>query len=189
MMSLKAYLPKLAALLGTTPAALYERQRALVRAGLVAPAEGRGPGGGIPPTADTIAMLLIAEMSTDSLSLVESRARQIAGLKPTHDAAVVIRMLFQQKLSTFSGALAEILKSAAFARVVPDVTISRNSGNAAIRIDGTPPGYKLGNGRAFDNTLLFSADGSPWPSYRVEARIGPAVLATVAKDLEGMTPP
>jgi len=78
MMSLKAFAPVLASTLGTTPAAIYERQRALVRQKLLPAPIGRGRGNGIPATAETVAMILIALMVTDNLSDTDSRVRRVA---------------------------------------------------------------------------------------------------------------
>lgn len=78
MISLKAFAPVLASTLGTTPAAIYERQRALVRQGLLPAPTGRGRGNGIPATAETVAMILIALMVTDNLSDTDNRVQKVA---------------------------------------------------------------------------------------------------------------
>jgi hypothetical protein len=62
-------------------AALYERQRALVRAGLLHSSGGRGPGSGVRATADAIALLLISLLATDSLSETAKRTKALANLK------------------------------------------------------------------------------------------------------------
>ena len=77
MISLKAFGDELAPLLGLTSAALYERQRALVRIGeLPEPAKGRGHG--LPATPETVAILLTAVMVTDNLSETDIRVHQLA---------------------------------------------------------------------------------------------------------------
>jgi hypothetical protein len=78
MISLKAFAPALASILGTTPAAIYERQRALVRAKLLPTPIGRGRGNGLPATSETVAMLLIALMVTDNLSDTDDRVEKLA---------------------------------------------------------------------------------------------------------------
>lgn len=78
MISLKAFSPVLAEALGTTPAAIYERQRALVRLGLLPAPTGRGRGNGLPASAGTVAMLIIAMMVTDNLSDTDDRVRWAA---------------------------------------------------------------------------------------------------------------
>jgi hypothetical protein len=70
MNSLKSIIPLLADLVALSEHALYERQRALVRGGLIKGREGRGPGSGVEATPETVAMLLISVLATDSLSSV-----------------------------------------------------------------------------------------------------------------------
>lgn len=78
MISLKAFSPVLAEALGTTPAAIYERQRALVRLGLLPAPVGRGRGNGLPASATTVAMIIIAMLVTDNLSETDDRVRTVA---------------------------------------------------------------------------------------------------------------
>lgn len=78
MISLKAFGPVLAETLGTTPAAIYERQRALVRQGLLPAPVGRGRGNGLPASATTVAMIIIAMLVTDNLSETDDRVRRAA---------------------------------------------------------------------------------------------------------------
>jgi hypothetical protein len=78
MISLKAFGPVLAEALGTTPAAIYERQRALVRLGLLPAPVGRGRGNGLPASAGAVAMIIIAMMVTDNLSETDDRVRSVA---------------------------------------------------------------------------------------------------------------
>jgi hypothetical protein len=77
MNSLKAFIPVLSDMLRLRPDAVYERQRALVRAGLLENTEGRGPGSGVRLTPESVAMLLIAVMATDNLSETETMARTL----------------------------------------------------------------------------------------------------------------
>lgn len=79
MVSLKTFLAILAPLIGTTPATLYERQRVLVRMGLLKPVPGRGPGSGVALTAESLATLLIAYAAADNLGDVEKRAPEVSG--------------------------------------------------------------------------------------------------------------
>jgi hypothetical protein len=78
--SLRIYGQRVAALLGTTPDALYERQKSLLRAGLLQP-EGRGRGGGTKATPKTVALLLIALLASDSPADAGTRAKTIANLR------------------------------------------------------------------------------------------------------------
>jgi|APCry1669193181_1035450.scaffolds.fasta_scaffold75043_2 hypothetical protein len=62
--------------------ALYERQRELVRCGLLPVRGGRGPGSGVPLTAETLATFLIGLLATDSLSEVGPRTEQFCNARP-----------------------------------------------------------------------------------------------------------
>jgi hypothetical protein len=77
MASLKAFLPVLARILGTTPDALYSRQRALVNLGLLAIREGRGPGSGVELSADSVGVMLIACLCSDTLAGTDQRVVDI----------------------------------------------------------------------------------------------------------------
>ena len=79
--SLKSLIPALAKTLRLAPAALYERQRALVRANLLRNRPGRGPGSGVEFTPHSLALLLISLLATDSLSETEEATRALAKLK------------------------------------------------------------------------------------------------------------
>jgi hypothetical protein len=103
--SLKSLTPLLAKALGTTPDALYERQRALVRAGLLESEAGRGPGSGVRATPYAVAMLLISILSTGSLSEVEQQVKAIANLKSVDGRCPVTGK------KTFAAALTATLNS------------------------------------------------------------------------------
>jgi hypothetical protein len=86
---------------------LYERQRILVRFGLLPSREGRGPGSGVPLTADTLATFLIGLLATDNLREVPIRTSQLCSakrfiLKPGSSRKKVIE--------TFHAAVAEALE-------------------------------------------------------------------------------
>jgi hypothetical protein len=80
MNSLKQFIPLLAdVFVNLSEHALYERQRALVRAGLLKPVAGRGPGSGVPLNPETVAMLMVAVLATDNLSEVEVKTKILLG--------------------------------------------------------------------------------------------------------------
>ena len=68
MIGLKTYLPQIAPLLGMSAEMAYERQRALVREGVLKPRPGRGPGSGVSADEDSLAVLLISILSHDLLT-------------------------------------------------------------------------------------------------------------------------
>jgi hypothetical protein len=71
MAGLKSFLYGVAPILGVSPAALYERQRALVNIGVLETTAGRGPGSGVPFTAENVAAILISLLAAGSLSKVD----------------------------------------------------------------------------------------------------------------------
>jgi hypothetical protein len=118
-LSLKGFINYLARELDMTEAALYERQRALVRAGLLKGAEGRGPGSGVRATPYSVALLLIAVLASDSLSEVAESTKQFAWLKAQAGVCPATRK------KTFVSALAAILASPRLSRDAHTITVDR----------------------------------------------------------------
>jgi hypothetical protein len=117
--SLKGLIPRLAHELDMTPDALYERQRALVRAGLLKGVEGKGPGSGVRATPYATALLLIAVLATDSLSEVGERTKQFASLKAEAGSCPATGK------KTFVSALAAILASPRLSRDAHTIIVDR----------------------------------------------------------------
>jgi hypothetical protein len=82
MSSLKSFLSAVSPIIGVSPAALYERQRALVKLGLLSAAPGRGPGSGVPLSADNVAVMIICVLASDSLSDVDQRVIALCNAPP-----------------------------------------------------------------------------------------------------------
>jgi hypothetical protein len=82
-LSLKSYSVELADYLGITPLAVYERQRALVRLGVLESIEGRGPHSGVRATPNAVAVLLIGALLADNLSEIDQRVVRLLNAKPT----------------------------------------------------------------------------------------------------------
>jgi DNA-binding Lrp family transcriptional regulator len=111
MIGLKAFIPQLSKALNISETALYERQRALVRAGLLEHTGGRGPGSGVRLSAEAVAMMLIAVLATDSLSETEAATRLLAKAKRGRGPAY---KKFERSLGdaqTFKDALVNALSS------------------------------------------------------------------------------
>jgi hypothetical protein len=127
--SLKAYAPLLAWRLRTTPAALYERQRALVRDGILEQSEGRGPGSGVHAAPYSVALLLVAVLATDSLSETTAKVRSFAAAKST--AADGLCPLTRKP--TFVEAIAQVLDTAhQHWRKIESISVRRTSGHGVI---------------------------------------------------------
>ena len=82
MAGLKSFLHGVAPILGVSPAALYERQRALVNIGVLETTTGRGPGSGVPFTAENVAAILISLLAADSLSKVDKCVADLCTATP-----------------------------------------------------------------------------------------------------------
>lgn len=131
MTSLKSFCETLAPYLDRTPAALYERQRALVRMGAL-PDPVRGRGKGLEATPATVAMLVIAVMETDSLSGTDLRVHLLAKARYrfAQDKGGGRCELTGKVL--FADALAAILGSTRLAAQVLRVRVFRDQSHAQI---------------------------------------------------------
>jgi hypothetical protein len=123
--SLKSVVLWFAEQLGLPPAAFYERQRVLVRAGLLESRSGRGPGSGVRATPESVARMLIAILSGGPLSDTPTNTRKIANLKSTEE-----RCPFTGK-RTFESALAATLESEELASKVAFIDVDRAPAPAA----------------------------------------------------------
>jgi hypothetical protein len=82
MAGLKSFLYGAAPIIGVTAAALYERQRALVNLGLLKATKGRGPGSGVPLTAENVAAVVISVLAAENLSDVDDRVVDLCNAQP-----------------------------------------------------------------------------------------------------------
>lgn len=82
MASLKAFLYGLAPILGITGAALYERQRALTNLGILEATPGRGPGSGVPLTAENVAAVVISVLAAETLSEIDEDVAALCNAPP-----------------------------------------------------------------------------------------------------------
>ena len=144
MESLKKYSEKLAQPMGTTPAALYERQRQLVRLKLLTVPEKTGPGGGIRATPANVAMLLLAALVTDNLSEISANIGKIARTTPNEGRCRVTRA------PSLIAALTRILSDPAIASDITSLTFYRSEGTASIgfkKDDVIQPQSKFGRAK------------------------------------------
>jgi hypothetical protein len=173
MTSLKGYIPALARHLGTTPAALYERQRALVRAGLLDQSEGRGPGSGVRATAPSVAMLLLAVLAADSLTETDGRIGAIAAAQPQSPQ----RRCRCTRAKSFLDALAAILVTSGLAAGVIEIEVSRTADRGRIKFydaDGT------------DKVSEFAGARVSEPDLSVSAKLSHNLLKRVADDVQAI---
>jgi len=169
--SLKGYIPGLARLLETTPAALYERQRALVRAGLLAPEEGRGPGSGVRATAPSVALLVLSVLATESLSETDARVLALADMRPIGSEECPLT-----RARSFGQALAALFGRVAQASKVTEITVSRSADRAS---------FTYREGRQTKTSDFAGADKAE-PAISVSASLGHDLLMKISKDVKDM---
>lgn len=131
MTSLRKYGDELAKVLGSTSAAIYERQRLAVRIGLIELAGSRGPGGGTQASPETVAALLICYVCANGPE-PEAHSKDIAGARATTKGNIL-------KADTFLAALAILLGSTELASKTLAVRIAQLDGKATIEFKNSPP--------------------------------------------------
>jgi DNA-binding IscR family transcriptional regulator len=125
-LSLKSLIRDVSAFTGMSEAAVYERQRALVRAGLLKTKRGRGPGSGVRGTRESVALLLISLLATGNLSDAGRSTRIFANLENKEDFCPLTRK------RTFAEAVTAILASKDLAQSVIAINVSREIREAQI---------------------------------------------------------
>jgi hypothetical protein len=152
-------------MVGKTPAALYERQRVLMEAGLLQAVAGRGPGSGVRATPQSMAALLIALLATETVAETGERTAAVMKLKSASDTK---RCPITGK-KTFAEALTAILASEELARQIEFFEVGRSGekagacifrkGESYAGVDGTTFGVRHGAGAVsqFGSGLLASA--------------------------------
>jgi len=112
-----------------TGAALYERQRVLTTLGVLEATPGRGPGSGVPLTAENFATVLISVLATDNLSDVDEKVATLCNARPA-DAHPDLHDWRARGKPTFKTEVARILSGQKLAwpevdRVVSAVRVVR----------------------------------------------------------------
>ena len=180
--SLKSLLPDLAPAFNMTPAALYERQRALVRAGWLSSKEGKGPGSGVQATPRSVSLLLISILATDSLSEVQSEVGQFASLRIEADlersdererrsSPVPCCPVSEQR--KFDRTLETLLSSPVLAARTSRIIAWRGEAQARIDFD------EDGDGVAW-SSLFGKPRRKQTGLLRIEASLGPSPLVQIA---------
>jgi hypothetical protein len=147
MISLKNF--PLAKMLGLTPDAVYERQRALTRAGYFSGAvEGKGPGSGVRATPHNVTTLLLSLLATDSLSDVVTKSSLLARAKHSNG-----KCPFTGE-TRFGRALEKILTTENLWLKTRAIEVQRGSVRASARITFSPLLPE-------DATLHFTEFGQP----------------------------
>ena len=108
MAGLKSFLYGAAPILGVTGAILYERQRALVNLGVLTAIPGRGPGSGVPLTAENAAAVIISVLAAGSLSDVDEDVVALCKAQPK-DVSSYERNRGRTEKPTFRSEVARVL--------------------------------------------------------------------------------
>lgn len=130
VISLTSFLPNLVPDLGLTQAALYERQRALVRLGLLQKPTGRGRGSGSDATPHGIALVVLSVLATDNLSEMDERIAALA--RAPIDEWHKRKICRLTRKTTFVNALAEVIRHPELAQRVRSVEVERQGVYATI---------------------------------------------------------
>jgi hypothetical protein len=128
--SLKSCIPALARVLDETSGALYERQRTLVREGLLDSTPGHGPGSGVRATPESIAILIISLLGSARLAEAGQRARDVA-----EASAVSEQKCSLTGASKFKDALTTILSDERLSWRIDEILARK--GYVTIRYDGS----------------------------------------------------
>ncbi|MDB5609830.1 MAG: hypothetical protein JWP25_6730 [Bradyrhizobium sp.] len=129
--SLQGCLPALAEVLKVNRTTLYERQRALVREGLLDALPGHGRGSGVRATSESVAMLTIGMLASVSLADVGPLARSFG------EAGSIASKCPLTGAKTFHAALSRIFSDETLAERVSGISVQVNAGRAAIGFDGS----------------------------------------------------
>jgi hypothetical protein len=173
MASLASFHRVLSPLLGFSEAALYERQKALVRIGALPKATGRGwASGGAAATSDSVAWMLVSVLATDNLSEVPEAAPALANCRIGKKR----RGPFAAEIG-FKDAIAHVLADAGLAQKITSIRANR-------KLYGGSIGFENGQGVSF----IGLADASPPALLSVEATLlGGDDLVALARRLEAQT--
>lgn len=136
MRSLKAILPDIGAIIGMTHHTLYVRQQALTREGLFPVLPGRGPGSGVPASAETVATLLIGLLAAIDPADVAHNAREFCSAVSASGGASHACPLSGKH--NFKDALVAILADQRLADRADEILVAPSHGQAFVRYDRPP---------------------------------------------------
>lgn len=134
---LARHIPALATILGEKPTTLYERQRELLREGLLQALPGRGRGSGVQATPEAIALVLCSLMASPSLTGAGPRTRAMAESMTAPPASPTPCGL--TGATRFAAALARILSDEARAERVKEIRVRTGDRLATIEYEGGGP--------------------------------------------------
>jgi hypothetical protein len=169
--SLKSCIPVLSRLIGVKPDMLYERQRALMRDGVLESIPGRGPGSGVHATPQSIALLLIAFLAGLGLLDVGPRTLALSSAAPTPNKKCPLT-----GETSFKDALAKVLSDKGLLDRVTAIKVSGSHGHAEIQFR---------NRRAKESSI-FTGQPSANPGMRLDMTLILDQIPDVTDALTGL---
>lgn len=161
---------------------LYERQRELVRCGLLPVRSGRGPGSGVPLTAETLATFLIGLLATDSLIDVGDRTKELCNARPD---AVGPKNSFTEK-RTFHSDLMRALIGSNIPGLPRDTGAKKGNLFVGIQVTRNVRGALLQDRRLPRSTggFVLGFQGIEYNLSDLEQRAAPIISRTVSIEAE-----
>ena len=166
--SLKGFIPRLAAQTGMTTLAVYERQRSLTRARLLVGGS-QGPGMGAQLSPSAVALLLISILASDSLTESGTRVGVLAAMKPVNKPPY-------SSWGTLLDTITAILSGSGMAAEIRSIEISRTAYRAIVRFND--PADQL------EKDILFEHAKSKEPGIRKSALLSHELLQVIAADVQ-----
>ena len=174
--SLKRLITDVSTLTGMSQAAVYERQRALVRARLLKTERGRGPGSGVRGTPESMALLLISLLATGNLSDVGLSTSTFANLENKEDSCPLTGK------RTLAEAVTALLASKELARSIITINLSQETKESEIAYRDPSKGGSILSSE-------FGLAGPEGPGLSMSARLSGDVVERLAYILEGEARP
>jgi len=187
MPSLQASIVPLSKILRLNPHALYERQLALMRVGLLKRKPGRGPGSGTPLSPETVSVLLISMLATDR---IEDSAEATSALCDARLTSVSIGQEGELgNTPTFKAAMVNALSNDAVVSKITYLRIHRRSALAEIFTKDDQAWEEPPAGKIFSRAeLLLDADNDRLHLFEPKKRrVGTYEGMVVVVELRGGT--
>jgi len=175
-LSLKHLVTHVSDFTGMSEAAVYERQRVLVRAGLLKIERGRGPGSGVRGTPESMALLLISLLATGNLSEAGISTRIFANLVNKEGCCPLTGK------RTFVEAVTALLASTELAQRIIAINVSRETRESEIAYRDPSNGGSISSSK-------FGLAGQPEPGLSLSANLSGDVLRRLADIFEGKARP
>jgi hypothetical protein len=171
MISLREFGEIISPMLGLSAAAVYERQRALVRLGIF-PQPIKGRGHGLVASPSTVAPLLLSVMATESLSEIDERIVRLCNARPSKSATCEIT-----GAKTFRQAVARLLE---------DPSLSQKGALLGLSVwsfSGGLISYVENDSKGLFTSFQVPSSKSPTQFIQREVRAKPELIRAIVDDL------